>query len=138
MLLMKISQTMKANPKAGGLRDNSGRGKKGWYKGVYCRSTYELVYVIYNFDHNIKFKPCDKIYNYDWEGSVHKYYPDFELSDGTIIEIKGYSNNQTKAKINSVIDRPIKVLFEKDLQYAFDYVKETYTYNKLEDLYDDI
>ena len=25
----KISQTMKANPKAGGLRSNSGRGRKG-------------------------------------------------------------------------------------------------------------
>ena len=45
-------------------------------------------------------------------------------------------NEQTKAKIKSVTDKPIKVLFEKDLQYAFDYVKENYTYNKLEDLYE--
>lgn len=133
---MKISNTMKNNPKAGGLRYNSGRGKKGWYKGFYLRSTYELVYIIYNLDHNIKIKPCKKSYLYEYDGKQHRYYPDFELEDGTIIEIKGYMNEQTKAKIKSVTDKPIKVLFEKDLQYAFDYVKENYTYNKLEDLYE--
>ena len=52
----KISDTMKSNPKAGGLRLGSGRGKKGWYNGFFCDSTYELVYVIYNLDNNIYFK----------------------------------------------------------------------------------
>ena len=132
----KISNTMKKNHKAGGLRLNSGRGKKGYYKGFYCRSTYELVYVIYNLDHNIHFKPCKRIYLYEYNGEKHRYYPDFELDDGIIIEIKGYSNKQTLAKINSVKDRPIKVLFRQDLEYAFDYVKFNYIYEKLEDLYE--
>lgn len=132
----KISNTMKKNCNAGGIRLNSGKGKKGWYKGIYCRSTYELVYVIYNIDHNIEFAPCKRIYLYEYNGEKHKYYPDFELDDGTIIEIKGYANEQTKAKINSVTDKPIKVLFKNDLQYAFDYVKNTYVYDKLEDLFE--
>lgn len=132
----KISVTMKNNPNAGGMRINSGRSKKGWYKGFYCRSTYELVYVIYNIDHNIDFSTCKRFYLYEWNNEVHRYYPDFELADGTIIEIKGYSNKQTEAKINSVKDRPIKVLYWKDLQYAFDYVKSTYMYDSLEDLYE--
>lgn len=127
---------MKANPNCGGLRQGSGRSKAGWYKGIYCRSTYELAYVIYNIDHNIKFIPCKRIYEYLWNGEIHKYYPDFELEDGTIIEIKGYSNNQTEAKIASVKDRNIIVLFQKDLQYAFDYVKKHYFYESLEDLYE--
>lgn len=113
-----------------------GRGNGGWYKGIYCMSTYELVYVIYNLDHDIKFKPCKRIYTYLWKNTLHKYHPDFELDDGTIIEIKGYLTDQDKAKINAVKDMPIKVLFEKDLQYAFEYVKENYSYKKLKDLYD--
>lgn len=126
------------NPKykSGGLRRGAGIGKKGWYKGIYCYSTYELVYVIYNIDNNITFKPCKKVYEYMWEGKVHKYYPDFELSDGTIIEIKGYSNAQTEAKLNSVKDREIKILYKKDLKYAFDYVSKNYCYSKLEELYE--
>lgn len=132
----KISQTMKKNPNSGGLRKNSGIGKSGWYKNIFCHSTYELVYVIYNLDHNIEFKPCDKIYEYYYKGIKHKYYPDFELPDGTIIEIKGYMTDQVKEKIKAVKDRPIKVLYKNDLKYAFDYVKANYKYKKLEDLYE--
>ena len=126
------------NPKykSGGLRKGAGIGKKGWYKGIYCYSTYELVYVIYNIDHNIEFKPCKKVYKYLWEGKIHRYHPDFELPDGTIIEIKGYSNAQTEAKLKAVKDRPVKVLYKKDLKYAFDYVSKNYQYDKLEDLYE--
>ena len=65
-----------------------------------------------------------------------EYYPDFELEDGTIVEIKGYDNGTTEAKIDSVKDRPIKVLYKNDLKYAFDYVKESYKYKDLKDLYD--
>lgn len=131
-------ETIQKLKKAGGLRKNSGRSKKGWYKGYYCRSTYELVYVIYNIDHNIKFSPCKRIYFYIWNNEKHRYYPDFELEDGTIIEIKGYMNEQTKAKIASVTDRKIKVLFRKDLEYAFNYVEKHYNYNKLEELFEHI
>ena len=127
---------MKNNPKCGGLRKNSGIGKKGWYKGIHCDSTYELVYVIYNLDHNIPFKRCTRVYEYEYKGKKHKYYPDFELEDGTIIEIKGYMNGQTYAKISSVHDKSIKILQEKDLEYAFKYVKNNYDYIKLEDLYE--
>lgn len=132
----KISESMKNNPNCGGLRKNSGRSKKGYYKNIYCRSTYELVYVIYNIDHNIKFKPCSKVFEYTYQNKTHKYYPDFELADGTIIEIKGYATEQTLAKISSVKDFPIKVLYKDDLEYAFKYVKDNYKYNKLEDLYE--
>ena len=40
------------------------------------------------------------------------------------------------AKISSVTDRAIKVLYQEDLKYAFDWVKQHYTYSKLEDLYE--
>lgn len=134
----KISSTMKSNPNAGGLRHGSGRGKKGWYNGFFCDSTYELVYVIYNIDNKIKFKRSKLKYQYIYNNEFHNYYPDFEMEDGSLVEVKGYYNDKVQAKINSVMDRDITLLLEKDLQHAFDYVKEHYTYDKLEDLYNGI
>ena len=132
----KISESMKKNPAAGGRRHGSGRGKKGWYKGFFCDSTYELAYIIYNLDHNIEFKKCERIYTYTYKGETHKYYPDFELPDGSLVETKGYHSEVVDIKTASVTDRPIKVLFGKDLQYAFDWIKQNYTYSQLSDLYE--
>lgn len=94
------------------------------------------MWVIYNLDHNVKFKPCKRFYLYNFKGKTYKYYPDFELEDGTIIEIKNYMNEQVKAKIDSVKDRPIIVLFKENLEKEFEYVKSNYKYSKLEDLYE--
>lgn len=131
----KISDYAKSR-NFGGLTPRSGRGKKGWYKGYFCDSTYELVYVIYNIDHNVSFQRCERCYPYTIDGEQHNYYPDFELSDGSLVEIKGYHTDIVDIKTESVTDRPIVVLFEKDLKYAFDWVKKNYSYNCLYDLYD--
>jgi hypothetical protein len=45
-------------------------------------------------------------------------------------------NEQVKAKIDSVKDRPIIVLFKENLEKEFEYVKSNYKYSKLEDLYE--
>lgn len=132
----KISQTMQANPDAGGLRVGSGRGKKGWYKGYFCDSTYELAYIIYNLDNNVEFKRCTKVYTYEYKGKTHKYHPDFELLDGTVVETKGYHTSLVDIKAASVTDCPIIVLYEKDLEYAFDWVKDHYKFDDLSDLYE--
>ena len=42
----KISESMKNNHKCGGKRQGSGRGKKGWYKGTWCASSWELAVVV--------------------------------------------------------------------------------------------
>lgn len=134
----KISEGMKKSSNGGGLRPGSGRGHKGWYRGYFCDSTYELAYIIYNLDHNIPFSRCprDIYYLYEYKGKTYKYYPDFILSDNSLVEVKGYHSEVVDLKINSVYDRPIKILYEKDLKYAFDYIKETYKVEKLEDLYE--
>ena len=40
---------------SGGYREGSGRSKSGYYKGIYCGSTYELAWMIYQLDNKIAF-----------------------------------------------------------------------------------
>ena len=112
--------------------------KCGYYKGIYCGSTYELVYTIYNLDHNIPFERNKKGFPYEYDGRVHTYYPDYITSDG-YIEIKGRWTDKVDAKL-AAVDEPIKILYKKDLKYAFDYVSKTYMNGKKtgwQVLYDD-
>lgn len=56
----KISESIKRSRNCGGLRTRSGVGHKGRIRGVYCDSTYELVYVLFNLDNNIQFSRCKR------------------------------------------------------------------------------
>ena len=108
---------------AGGLRKGSGRSKHGWYKGIWCDSSYELAWVIYQLDHNIPFTRNTISYEYIFNGKQYQYYPDF-IQDNQLIEIKGFVNEQTLAKIKSVPE--LVVLMREDLKKEFDYVIATY------------
>jgi len=109
----------------GGYRKGSGNGKHGWYKEYWCDSSYELAYVIYNLEHNISFQRNKQGFSYTWNGTQHKYYPDFILPDGTYVEIKGFMTEQHKAKIAS-FPHVLKVLFRKDIEDIIQYVEEKY------------
>lgn len=127
------SKWIKENVKWGGYRDRSGRGKSGWYKGVYCSSTWELAYLIYCLDHNVPIERCKEERTYIYNGELHKYYPDFVTPEG-IIEIKGYSTKQWEAKRQYNPD--IIVLYKSDMEKYLKYVHDNYTNNLIE-LYDD-
>lgn len=120
---------------SGGYRPGSGRSKSGYYKGIYCGSTYELCWVIYNLDYNIQFSRFERVL----ESQELKYYPDFILDDGkTIIEIKGFEKKESvdrKTKLAESFGYIVKVLRYEDLGFAFDYVKQKYT-DKYHTLYD--
>ena len=47
--------------------------KTGYYKGIYCGSSYELAYLIYCLDHNIEIQRCEE--NFQMSDG-HKYFPD--------------------------------------------------------------
>lgn len=121
---------------AGGYREGSGISKHGYYKGIYCGSTYELCWVIYNLDHQVPFSR--------FPGKLEKdgltYYPDFLLSDGkTIVEIKGYEKKESVDKKTNVAESfgyIVKVLRKEDLRHAFDYVANTYGTKNYFELYD--
>lgn len=125
----------KAN--TGGYRKGSGRSIGGWYKGIYCDSTYELVYLIYCMDHCIDIKRCEMMFEYGNEGKT--YNPDF-IVNNCIIEIKGYMTEEVKTKAKSVPKKyEYKILTKDKLLKEFDYVKRKYnkTSNKIKELYDD-
>ena len=110
--------------KMGGYRPGSGRAKTGYYHGIYCGSTYELVWLIYQIDHNKDFKRFEGVL--EWNGT--KYIPDF-LQDGKIIELKGFESVESVARKTLVANRngyEVIVLRKNDLKNEFDYVFYTY------------
>lgn len=114
----------------GGYRPNSGTSKKGWYKGYYCGSSWELAWVIYNLEHDIVFKRNEQGFNYVFENKLRKYYPDFIIGD-EYIEIKGYHSNQFDAKF-SQFPYKLNILHKKELQPILDYVVSKYGKNFIE------
>jgi hypothetical protein len=119
---------------AGGYRAKSGRSKSGYYEGIYCGSTYELIWVLYQIEHNIEFKRFEEMLVYD----DYKYIPDF-IQNNKIIEIKGYfSNNTLKQKyVAEQCGYTIKILTKKDLEKEFKWFKEKYGNIKPYTLYDE-
>jgi hypothetical protein len=118
----------------GGYRKGSGRGKSGYYKGIWCDSTYELVWVIYRLDHNLS---VDRFKGFILYDSNKKYYPDF-IDGNKITEIKGYVTDSVLHKTEAALDNgyEIEVLTREDLTEQFDWVKENYRYKNIQELYD--
>lgn len=131
----KISETCKSNKKSGGLRKGCGRGKKGTYKGYWCDSSYELAWVIYHIENDIDFERNNEKFIYFYRDIEEKnYIPDFKIDD-VFYELKGYQNDTVQYKIK-YFPFNLKILFEKDLKYIFDYVISKYGKNFIS-LYED-
>lgn len=115
----------------GGVRTGAGRGKHGWYKGFWCDSSWELAYVIYNLDHEIEFKRYNGFFNYKYNGKIYKYYPDFVLNDGTIVEIKGYETmDKWQSKLQQFpSNKKLIVINKKTIKPYLDYVIQKYGEN---------
>jgi len=127
-----ISKKMKENPNAGGLRQGSGRGKKGWYKGYWCDSSWELAWVIYHIDNGFVFYRNKEYFTYTYKKEEKKYYPDFVM-DGVYYEIKGRKNfssldGQTKEKIKQFKGNLV-VLYENDIKPFIKYCIDKYGKN---------
>jgi hypothetical protein len=95
--------------KCGGYRIGSGRSKSGWYNGIFCNSSYELAWVLFNLENKIPF-----IRNSDWfeylntDGKRSRYYPDYKLlNTDEYVEIKGYKE---KEFINKTCNFPKKLI----------------------------
>lgn len=117
--------------KCGGYKPHGGKGKRGWYKGYWCDSTWELAWIIYQLDHNVKFSRNTKGFPYEYNGEIHEYHPDFILSDGSYVEIKGWYNDLTHIKHKAFIDLGYKlqIIDSTKIDLYLDYVKTKYGNN---------
>ena len=120
----KIKETNKIRHTLGGYRKGSGRGKKGWYKGYFCDSSWELAYVIYNLDHGIKFERNKEKFKYIFEGKEYSYLPDF-IVDGKYVEVKGYWTKQWQAKYDQ-FPKELSIITEKEIKPYLEYVENKY------------
>lgn len=118
----RLSEVAKER-KLGGYVRGSGRGKKGWYKGFFCDSSWELAFLIYHLDHNILIQRCKEVRYYMWEGTTRKYYPDFVINN-QVYEIKGYITKQWLAK--HYYNKDIICLGKIELEPYLKYVIDTY------------
>lgn len=126
---MGFAKWMKEHPelhkqsssKGGGYRRGSGKGIKGWYKGFWCDSSWELAFVIFNLEMGNKIERNKKFFEYDYNGKTYKYYPDFLLND-EYVEIKGYENNKSKEKKKQFPCKLITYYF-KEMLPILEYVK---------------
>jgi len=118
----KLSQYAKTH-NYGGYKRNSGIGKHGWYKGIWCDSSWELAFVIYSLDNGYTISRCKEKRTYVFENKIRTYIPDFVVN-GKIIEIKGYSTPQWQAKINA--NKDIVVIGKAEIQPILNWVINKY------------
>lgn len=111
-------------PNSGGYRKGSGTGKKGWFKGYWCDSSYELAWVIYHIDHNITFERNYQKFEYEYQNKKYFYIPDF-IKEKTFYEIKGYLDAKSKEK-HKQFNGDLQILFKKDMIHIFNYVENKY------------
>ena len=110
----------------GGIREGSGRSKSGHYKGIYCGSSYELAFLIWNLDHNISIKRCSQSFEYLFNDETHRYYPDFEI-DNTFYEIKGRTSEVDAIKIAAA---SAIMIDKEDIKPYIEYVASKYNVRK--------
>lgn len=120
----RISLSMKVNPNSGGKRHGSGRGKQGWYKGIWCDSSWELAFVIYNLEHNIQFERNKEKFYYEYNNKKHYWLPDFIINN-IYYEIKGYEDEKAKIK-HSSFTKPLKIIRNKEIKLYLEYVENKY------------
>jgi hypothetical protein len=117
-----ISKSMKGV--GGGFRMKSGRGKKGWYKGYFCSSSWELAWVIYSLEHGVKFERNKIGFPYEFNGKRKKYYPDF-IVDKNYVEIKGYDSPQWEEK-KKQFNNNLIVLGKNEIKPYIEYTETKY------------
>lgn len=79
------------------------RIKHAWYKGQWIDGTWELEFAKYLELQNIKWEKNKKWFEYEWNGSAHKYFPDFYLPEyDRYVEVKGYETERDREKYKVV------------------------------------
>lgn len=113
--------------------------KKYVYNNLQFDSSWEIAYYIWLKDHNIEFEyQPDISFEYEYNGKIHKYFPDFKIGN-EIIEIKSdylynkmlKENTIENAKFNCIKSNNIKILLKSDIKKYLKYITKVYGLNYL-------
>jgi predicted nucleic acid-binding Zn ribbon protein len=112
-------------------------GKWGYYQGIYCASSWELAFLIYNKDLKKDIQRCRLTFDYRMNDEDKTYFPDF-LIDAIIYEVKGRELEDVALKTQAVIDAgyQIELIRKKEITPIIKFLKEKYKVKDLTELYD--
>ena len=121
----------------GGYRKGSGRSIGGYYKGIYCHSSYELIFLAYHLEIGTEIKKCKRKFPYYYKGKKFNYFPDFEI-ENKIIEIKGFHNKLVDIKKESVLNSgfDFEIYYGDDLKPMLDFLRDKFDLKEISELYD--
>lgn len=119
---MKIQaqKNIENHPQSYSYKNFCGRAKKSLYKEEWMHSSWELEFAKWADSNNIKWTKKVKSFEYLWNGSIRKYFPDFYLEEFDLyIEVKGYETDRDLEKWKSVSN--LEVVKEKDIKAIKEY-----------------
>lgn len=120
-------------------RQNKTYGKCGYYKGIYCASSWELAFLVYNKDLGKDIKRCDIQFTYSFNNEEHTYFPDFIMED-VIYEVKGRELEDVVFKTEAVIKNGYKIqlIRRKEILPIIKEIKTKYNLKDITKLYDKV
>lgn len=136
--LAKISKARIQNLLDNG-KDVSGKGKRGFYDGIFFHSSWELAFYCYNKEVlNIIYKKNTKIVlEYVYNDKIHRFIPDFiHPVTNEIYEIKAFLYSKKEEAKYEQYKNKIIFLFGDTLTRHIAYVKNKYGNNFTDVLYD--
>ncbi len=111
--------------KTGGFRDFNGKNS-GHYKGIQFQSSWELAFIVYHLEHDIKFTRSIDWFIYFYNNKKARYYPDF-IKDGSYIEIKAFHSEKTDAKVFYFPkNKDLIILYKEEMQVYLNYCINKY------------
>lgn len=121
----------------GNLNTKNSGYKHGYYHDIYCASSYELAFVVYCLEHEIKIRRNTQGFSYQFNGESHTYYPDFIIDENTYVETKNYYTELVQAKIDYFPKNLIyKIIYKQEMKQYLTYCIEKYGRKFYEVLYE--
>lgn len=124
---------------SGGMRLGAGATRSGWFRGIWCDSSYELAFAIFCLDQGMAVERNTDSWAYvDIKGDAKRYYPDFRVN-GVLHEIKGIERPNDPLKLACVSEPLVYLKGEAGNAEHLDYVclKYKVTRATLHSLYDE-
>jgi len=118
----KMKQVVAENPESYSTKNVCGRVKRistidSFGNKTSCLGKWELLVISFLNRNKIKWtNKIEKEFYYTWNGGIHRYFPDFYLSDFNFyIEVKGYERDRDRCKWQSFKEKLI-LIKKKEIQ----------------------